>query len=500
MTLTYDEILEELTRRHLLLSVRLGLQKKTSFRIDAYDEEACEESCFLFFKAVKRSSCERLKKIVSSKATLILLEEECLMEEIPKDRTVLLVSSCREAWSYLSAKSFKHPQDDLNIIAITGTNGKTSTAWILSEILNSQGIKAAYIGTLGNSISKEIASPHTTPDPSALFALLDSARKQKINYIALEVSSHSLVQKKVCPLRFAAAVFTSFSRDHLDFHNSMEEYLKTKLTLFTKKYLREDAPSFFSCQVKPFLNEESLETISPIFYGTETVTEISTKIFKTKKEDLSGFKISYTENEKTYEAEAPYLGEKNKENVFVAMLLAKFFLGRWPTLLKNTLRQIPARLERLPIKSKQAPLVFIDYAHTPEALKDSLLELAKYKGDAKLYVLFGCGGDRDPGKRPLMGSLAEKFADHVTVTSDNPRSEDPAEIIRAILLGMKTPSSALVIEDREKAIIETLSLLRKEDCLLLAGKGHENYIEEKGKKRPFSEKEIVLNFYKENKS
>ena len=499
MTLTYAQILEELKKRRLLLHTREALQKRSSFRIDAYDEEASEESCFIFFKAVKRSSSERLKTILSTKATLILLEEDSLLEQIPHDRTVLLVTSCREAWSYLSARSFNNPQDDLNIIAITGTNGKTSTAWIISEILNSKGEKAAYIGTLGNSVSKEIVSPHTTPDPPALFALLDSARKQKIRYIALEVSSHSLVQKKVCPIRFAAAVFTSFSRDHLDFHSSMEEYLNTKLTLFTKKYLREGAPSFIASQVKPFLSQESLERICPIFYGKEKLTQDKTNVFETKREDLSGFEISYTENGKVYKAEAPYLGEKNKENLFVAMLLAKFFLGHWPEVSKNTLRQIPARLERLSL-SKQKSLIFIDYAHTPDALKDSLLELAKYKGDAKLYVLFGCGGDRDQGKRPLMGAHAENFADHVTVTSDNPRSEDQTEIIRAILSGMKNPSSALVVEDRETAIIKTLSLLHEGDCLLLAGKGHENYIEEKGKRRPFCEKEIVLNFYKENAS
>ncbi len=500
MTLTYDEILEELKRRNLLIRTRQALQKRSSFRIDAYDEEASEESCFIFFKAVKRSSSERLKTILSTKITLILLEEESLLEEIPHDRTVLLVTSCREAWSYLSARSFNNPQDDLNIIAITGTNGKTSTAWIISEILSSKGEKAAYIGTLGNSMSKEIASPHTTPDPPALFALLDSARKQKIQYIALEVSSHSLVQKKVCPILFAAAVFTSFSRDHLDFHNSMEEYLKTKLTLFTKKYLRGGAPSFIASQVKPFLSQEFIERVSPVFYGKKTLIQNTTKVFETTKEDLSGFEISYAENGKTYETKAPYIGEKNKENLFVAMLLAKFFLGHWPELSKNTLRQIPARLERLPLKSKEKPLIFIDYAHTPDALRDSLLELAKYKGNAKLYVLFGCGGDRDPGKRPLMGTYAENLADHVTVTNDNPRSEDQTEIIKAILSGMKNPSSALVVEDRETAIIKTLSLLHEGDCLLLAGKGHENYIEEKGKRRRFCEKEIVLNFYKENAS
>lgn len=498
--LSYKDILHNLTKDKLLLQTKKKPNKnllQCSFTIDAYDDQASENSCFIFFEALRKATKIRIKMLLSRGVTLFIVDDPEVAKLLPPDIETIFVSSSRKSWTRLLANFYKNPQNKVKIIAITGTNGKTTTAWILSQILNHLKFKAGYIGTLGTSIPSKCDFPHTTPDPDVLFYLLEQAVKQSFEYIVLEVSSHSIEQNKIEPIKFEAAVFTSFSRDHLDFHKSMENYLAIKLSLFSKKHLKQNAPVFASHKVYKYLGSSLLESFSPCFYSEQGENTNPTKIqtYRTIEEDINGCALEFTISTTKYNCKIPYLGSYNKDNFFASILLAQKLTNKISTDISQSLNQVPGRLEKVLVQSKKIPLIFIDYAHTPDALKQTLQILHKHKDKGKLYVIFGCGGDRDKGKRPLMGTYAEQFADHIILTTDNPRWENQQTILEDIQKGIRRKEKTHIIQNRKKAIIKTLESMKNFDCLLLAGKGHENYQEIKGIREPFCERTIVTNFY-----
>ena len=498
--LSYNKIISTLEKSSLLKRNSSQESKEGSLIITAHDAEAQEKSCFILFKAFKRNSAERLYELCNKKVSLIIIDDPKLFEEASKKTHVLLVRSSRAAWFELCSSFFNHPQKNLKLIGITGTNGKTSTAWILSQVLKNLGEKAAYIGTLGNGVDETISFPHTTPDPPVLLKIMAQAAQKKFKYLALEISSHALIQEKIYSLRFSSLIFTSFGRDHLDFHKTEENYLQAKLSLFSPEHQEENTSLFAARKLAHFLPKEFCRKKNLFFYGknkTPVNKEKKNLLYELEEETLQNSTLSFTSNEKKHHYSAPYLGENNAENLFVSLMCAQTLTGKLPQENKLKLEQIPGRLER--VKTRKDFLIFIDYAHTPEAIEGSLKEL-KRLAKGKIHLIFGCGGDRDKGKRPLMAKAAEEFSDRITVTEDNPRSERLEDIFNDIKKGFDHPEKVSFIKNRELAIHTAMSSLKAGDILLLSGKGHENYQERNSLREDFSEKKIIQDYKQERKT
>lgn len=455
------------------LSQAKGRLRTDSRRVQAGD-------VFLAYKGVSSDGHLHLQEAVQQGAAFLLVEDKSHLTQIP-DASLppwVEVASGRAAWSALASLAFGHPEQDLTLLAVTGTNGKTSTVWLTAEILKASGIPCLTIGTLGARLGDEdLTTGHTTPDPDILYSLFDLARDRQVKVVAMEVSSHALIQEKVRGLLFAAGAWTSFSRDHLDFHPTMEAYWDAKWQLFTD-HLAPQARCIFADVLPEKLDLTSLPQDACVYgfsaphaaeaWGSKDYLEITAQPLP----GLSTF-LTLSSRAETSAGPTPFFARHMLENLAAAMLLSATVTGHLPpgTLLQN-LKPVPGRLE--PIPSPTGPHVVVDYAHTPDALEKTL-DVLRAACTGRLIVVFGCGGDRDPGKRPLMGRIAHEKADHVFVTSDNPRTEDPSFILTGILSGIPDFSRVSVIADRAEAIEEALASAGKDDVVLIAGKGHESY-------------------------
>jgi UDP-N-acetylmuramoyl-L-alanyl-D-glutamate--2,6-diaminopimelate ligase len=389
------------------------------------------------------------------------------------------VKSGRLAWAYLAAARYGNPQEQLKFLGVTGTNGKTSTVWLTRELLQLAGTDSLGIGTLGAMFPNEaVATAHTTPDPDRLFAFLDRARQEGVTAVVMEVSSHALVQERLGPIRFVGAAFTSFSRDHLDFHPSMDDYFAAKRRLF-ELYLQSGARAVLSQSVAARLpHAPDWADVDLWLYGIDSDPQVSWPHqylsarceFSSVEETL----VTIHDGNRTQESNVPLATRHGIENFLAALLLAEAILGERPKPETwSRLRPIPGRLE--PVRAPGRPLALVDYAHTPDALEHTL-ETLRPLVVGSLWVVFGCGGDRDRGKRPLMGEIAARLADRVIVTSDNPRSEDPQAIANEICAGMTSNLANVRVQvDRHLAIHQALTEAAPDDVVLIAGKGHETY-------------------------
>ncbi len=398
----------------------------------------------------------------------------------------LVVRDGRRAAAIASAVVYGEPASEVSLVAVTGTNGKTTTVGILRHLLDSPSGAAASIGTLGvliGSTGRPMpgGSGLTTPGPIELQRVLRALVDGGVRSVAMEVSSHSLDQHRVEGVHFDVAVFTNLTRDHLDYHGSMESYLAAKARLI--EYLSPDGVAVVNADDRAW---DGLRASQRVTFGIDTVDA-----------DVRALDVRYTPrgSEWTLAAageharvELPLIGSFNVANALGAAAAA-WGRGESVSGIANRLSvlpQIPGRLEVL----HERPTVLRDYAHTPDALERALDAVRPFT-PRRLIVVFGCGGDRDRGKRPLMGAVAEQLADVVIVTSDNPRTEDPERILDDIIAGMKNGTHER-IEERRAAIARALELAdRHGDVVLLAGKGHETYQIRGTTLLPFDEREIV---------
>jgi UDP-N-acetylmuramoyl-L-alanyl-D-glutamate--2,6-diaminopimelate ligase len=380
---------------------------------------------------------------------------------------VIETANPRQLFARMAARFFGK-QPDL-AVAVTGTNGKTSVAAFVRQIWQSMGFRAASIGTIGvvgPSGSEYLA--HTTPDPVQLHRLLAKLAEDHVEHLALEASSHGLAQYRLDGVRFSAAGFTNLSRDHLDYHATLEEYFGAKMRLF-EDLLPAGAPAVinadtpFSADVTGRAKARGLKVFSVGKLGTEL------KLLSAQRDGF-GQHLELQGAHKTHSVYLPLVGEFQTSNALVAAGLV-LATGGEEVLVLHALESLQGAKGRLDLvgKSKTGASIFVDYAHTPDALENTIVSLRPYT-DGKLVVVFGCGGDRDKGKRPQMGAIAAKHADRIIVTDDNPRSED-AKIIRAEILA--ACPGAQEIGDRAKAIRAGVDGLNAGDVLLIAGKGHE---------------------------
>ena len=397
----------------------------------------------------------------------------------------LLVPSGREAMSRLAAAFYAHPERKLSIIGITGTNGKTTTAHMIRSILSEAGKRVGIIGTLGAAFADVTIAPAlTTPDPVFLFSLLADMVKSNVEIVVMEVSAHALALGKELPIVYDAAVFTNLTQDHLDFFGNMRSYGEAKKKLFRPAKCRF---AVLNADDR-FTGELTGLGVPYKLYGLENPADSFAVV---ESESLGGTRSVLNLSDELCETEIPLTGRHNVYNALAAATVARKFGASAEAIAKGLQKtQVDGRLEH--VATYRGAHIFVDFAHTPDGLEKSLASL-KDNCTGRLIVLFGCGGNRDVGKRPLMGEVAAKLADFAVITSDNPRYEEPLTIIAEIEKGYRRISDKYaVVEEREEATEYAVNLLQRGDVLLVAGKGGEYEQEIMGIKYSYNDKSVIL--------
>ncbi len=381
-----------------------------------------------------------------------------------------------------------HPRQPETVVAVTGTNGKTSVVAFVRQIWELMGLSAASLGTVG-LVAPHVSVPigHTTPDPVALHAVLARLAQAGVTHLALEASSHGLKQYRLDGVRFAAGAFTNLSRDHLDYHADVEDYFDAKARLFTDLLL-PGAAAVVNTDTKEGVRIADLARQRGLVVLTVGSTGTAIKLVERQRKGLAQ-ELVVEAGKARYEICLPLVGDFQASNALVAAGLVVAAGGQESVALRalEHLKGAKGRLELVATSRAGAP-VFVDYAHTPDALQHALEALRPY-APGRLVVVFGCGGDRDRGKRPQMGALAAKLADVVFVTDDNPRGEDPGAIRSAI---MAACPGAIEVAGRAEAIAQAVDVLKSGDVLLVAGKGHETGQIIGREIVPYSDHETVL--------
>jgi UDP-N-acetylmuramyl-tripeptide synthetase len=394
------------------------------------------------------------------------------------------VENLRGRISEIAGHVFGNPSESLWMAGVTGTNGKTSVSQWIGAALDALGRRSAVIGTLGNGlVGERVEAKNTTPDPILLQRLLADYLRRGARAVAMEVSSHGLDQGRVAGIKYDVAVFTNLTRDHLDYHGTMESYAEAKFGLFSARGLKRAVINADDETGASFARRLGGDVVT---FGTREGARL--RAVQIRLSD-AGVRFRIESEWGSGEVASAALGAFNVSNLlatFGALLAAgiEFDAARNAVC---ALQPVPGRLER--VGGGAQPLVVIDYAHTPDALEKALAALRSSVAPGRqLVCVFGCGGDRDPGKRALMGQVATRLADQVIVTSDNPRGEDPLAIIEQVLAGAP---GAQAIEDRQVAVFAAIHQARAGDVVLLAGKGHETYQEIAGVRLPFSDREVA---------
>ena len=448
-----------------------------------YDSRKVTPGCLFVAVSGFASDGNRFIPMAMEKGAAVVVTAKKPEQEIP----YVLVENDRLALALIGCNFFEHPAKDLTLIGVTGTNGKTSVTWLLKQVLeNVTGCKAGLIGTMENRIGDlVIPTERTTPESFELQSLFAQMRDAGCRYAIMEVSSHAIALDRVGGVHFDVAAFTNLTEDHLDFHKTMEHYCDTKAQLFNR------------CEAAVMnRDDEWFERLSA--HSTCPRITVSTKeaagIQATKVQLLSdGIRFTALSDSNELSVSVPIPGRFTVCNTLTVLGIVKA-LGIDLSQAVKALAQVEGvkgRIEVVPTPGKPYT-VLIDYAHTPDGL-DNVLRSVRDFCKGRLIAVFGCGGDRDPIKRPIMGRIGVELADLAIITSDNPRTEDPETIIRDIVAGVKPEMGEYaVIADRRKAIAYAMEIGKKDDIIVLAGKGHETYQEICGVKHHLDEREEVV--------
>jgi len=428
---------------------------------------------FVAISGFKTDGHRYIQQAVDAGAAGVILEQ---VKYIPEDVPWILVKDARMALSKLASLMYNNPSSKMRLIGVTGTNGKTTTTFLIEKILRDAGNKTGLIGTIENRIGgKRLETHYTTPDALELHQLFAQMVEEGADAVVMEVSSHALALKRVADVEFDVGVFTNLTQDHLDFHPDVEDYLRSKALLFRQlgaggkpgqKYAVINVDSPFSGDII------SVSAVPVVTYGLDSPADIRATDIKVSSRGtafhLTGPGIEFDLNLKLV----------GRFNVYNA--LAAFAVGLMenisPEIIKDALEEttgVPGRFET--VNEGQDFGVIVDYAHTPDGLHN-ILRTAREITEGRVITVFGCGGDRDKKKRPLMGEAAAIHSDYCIITSDNPRSEVPLAIIQDILPGVqKITSDYRIIENRREAIVEAVRMAKQGDTVIIAGKGHEDY-------------------------
>jgi UDP-N-acetylmuramoyl-L-alanyl-D-glutamate--2,6-diaminopimelate ligase len=442
---------------------------------------------FVAVRGPMRDGHQYIRDAADKKASLIVAEDRDLIGCGKIPTPFILVKDSKDSLKKIADTFFGYPYEHIKWVGITGTNGKTTTSYLVRSILNVAGQKCALIGTIGYRIKEtNVPSGNTTPGVLELHELARDMIEAGNKYVAMEVSSHALDQERVAGIIFGAAIFTNLTQDHLDYHKDMEEYFDAKQKLFfdhvdKKSSLIINTDDSFGLRLYKSVKGKK---ISYGFLDCDVCV-----IRQTIEKDGSRVTIKTPDND--IDIATRLVGKHNIYNILAAVAFG-FSQGFSPDVIRRAIQAVevvPGRLDR--IDSAKGFSVFIDYAHTDDALKNVLESLRSILHNGRIITVFGCGGDRDRGKRPKMGSVAAALSDYCIITSDNPRSEDPDTICRQIVSGIATKNFEVEI-DRLTAIRRALMMADKDDFVLVAGKGHETYQITKDKIVTFDDKEVVL--------
>src|SRR5947199_7569233 len=455
----------------------------------AYDSRRVQRhTMFLALRGEKTDGHQFIGQAINKGASVIVAERD---EKDPRI-TCLVVEDTRTALADLSATFYRHPSRKLKLAAVTGTNGKTTTTFLIKHICESSGLRCGLIGTVRYEIGERLLPAiRTTPESLDLQELLAQSANAGCKAAAMEVSSHALAQDRTRGIEWNVAVFTNLTQDHLDFHGTMKSYFEAKMKLFTglasqKKKRKPTAIVNIDDRYGEQLLDKIDKRIPVITYGMGLRAEFRASNYRVES---SGTSYQLDAGGKSYLVRVPLIGRFNVTNSISALAAvnalginlrdAVFSLGRSP--------QVPGRLEL--VAAKRQFQVFVDYAHTPDALGNVLKTLRALEPH-RLIAVFGCGGNRDRQKRQLMAETVDRHADYAIITSDNPRKENPDTIVAEIEKGFRSTHSEKIV-DRTQAINRAIELARPRDIVLIAGKGHENYQEFADHTIPFDDIQVA---------
>jgi UDP-N-acetylmuramoyl-L-alanyl-D-glutamate--2,6-diaminopimelate ligase len=447
-----------------------------------------QNSLFVALHGEKTDGHEFIGHAIEKGAAAVVAERE---EKHPR-ATCVVVENTRSALADLSATFYGFPAKRLKLAAVTGTNGKTTTTFLIKHICEKAGLRCGLIGTVRYEIGERVLpATRTTPESLDLQELFAQIANAGCRAAAVEVSSHALAQERTRGLEWDVAVFTNLTQDHLDFHGTMERYFESKMKLFTQlaqqqKKRKAVAVVNIDDRYGEQLRNKIDKKISVITYGMGVRADFRASNYRM---EFGGTSYQLDARGKSFLVRVPLIGRFNVANSMAALAAANA-LGvglREAVLSLGKSPQVPGRLEAVPAKRQfQA---FVDYAHTPDALLNVLKTLRELE-PGRLIVVFGCGGDRDRQKRPLMGEIADRHADYAIITSDNPRKEDPNAIIAEVDKGFRSAHYEKIV-DRTEAITRAIELAQPRDIVLIAGKGHENYQEFADHTVPFDDLQVA---------
>lgn len=447
-----------------------------------------EGNAFIAIKGTQADGHNYIGKAIELGAKTIICEK--LPETTVEGITYVTISDTEDAVGKIATTFYGNPTEKLDLVGVTGTNGKTTIATLLYNMFRAFGYKVGLISTVCNYIDGEaIPTEHTTPDPITLNKLLGRMADEGCKYAFMEVSSHSVAQKRIGGLKFAGGIFTNLTRDHLDYHKTVENYLKAKKAFFDG--LPKTAFALTNSDDKNGMVMVQNTKAKVATYSLRTMADFKGKVLE------DGFEGMLMDINNT-EVNVQFIGRFNAYNL-LAVYGAAYMLGKKAEdilLQLSVLKPVSGRFDSM--RSPQGYTAIVDYAHTPDALVNVLNAIHDVlKGRGKVITVVGAGGNRDKGKRPLMAQESVKQSDKVIITSDNPRFEEPQDIINDMLAGLNKEEmkKVLAITDRKEAIRTACMLANQGDVILIAGKGHENYQDIKGVKYHFDDKEIVREIF-----
>jgi len=455
----------------------------------AYDSRRVQkDGLFVALRGEKSDGHDFIGQAVEKGATVIVAERA---EKHPR-ATCVVVENTRGALADLSTRFYNFPARKLKLTAVTGTNGKTTTTFLIKHICENAGMRCGLLGTVRYEIGERVLpAARTTPESLDLQELLAQIANAGCRAAAMEVSSHALAQERTCGIEWDVAVFTNLTQDHLDYHGTMENYFEAKAKLFKQLPLqRKKKKPVAIINIDDRYGQQLLEKIdkkvSVVTFGMGALADFRASNYRM---EFGGTSYQLDARGKSYLIRVPLIGRFNVANSLAALAAANALGVRLREAVLSLAKspQVPGRLEMVPAKRQFQ--VFVDYAHTPDALLNVLKTLREL-GPWRLIVVFGCGGNRDREKRPLMGQVVDQNADYAVITSDNPRKEDPDKIIAEIEKGFRG-NHFEKITDRASAISRAIEIAQPRDIVLIAGKGHENYQEFSDHIVPFQDIQVA---------
>ncbi|MFT0213206.1 UDP-N-acetylmuramoyl-L-alanyl-D-glutamate--2,6-diaminopimelate ligase [Pseudomonas sp. F1_0610] len=442
---------------------------------------------FLAVAGTQNDGRKHIASAIENGAVAVAYEALGAQVELSTSVPLMAIENLQQQVSGLAAKFFGQPSANLQVLGVTGTNGKSSVSQLLAQALDLLAMPCAIVGTLGNGFyGKLVETGHTTPDPVSLQADLALMQEQGAKAVAMEVSSHALDQGRVAGVQFDVALFTNLSRDHLDYHHTMQAYGAAKAKLFAWQHLGArviNLDDTFGAQLA------QLEGAGQLISYSEKNPQASIYCTSVHFADQGISAQVVTQTGEQGQLDSPLLGRFNLSNLLAVVggLLALGFSLSQALSVMPKLQAPAGRMQCL--GGQEKPLVVVDYAHTPDALEQVLKALrAHVTAQGRLVAVFGCGGDRDPGKRPLMAQAVERYADFAIVTDDNPRTENPEAIRQQVIQGFEG-TQYQVVDGRAQAIATAIASAKAQDVIVLAGKGHEDYQDIQGVKHHFSDLE-----------